>query len=79
MRELVDWTLQQCTAMFKGSTHEDDWWLVRDGLLQWWHPVAQEHAVKIGLARHQLVMGAGNSHAGKIHMRVAGAVALASG
>lgn len=44
------------------STHEGDWWVVRDGLLQWWHPVAQEHAKKIGLFKHQLrSMGATNA------------------
>ena len=54
VRDLMDWTLEQCTEMFKGSTHEDDWWVARDGLKQWWADEAQEYAKKIGLYKHQL-------------------------
>ena len=38
LRDLMDWRLAQSKKMFKGTTHEKDFWLMTDGLLQWWHP-----------------------------------------
>jgi hypothetical protein len=63
VRDLMLWTKNQCEKMFKGSTHEDDWWVMRDGLNQWWAKEAQDYAKEIGLFKHQL-QGFGSTNKG---------------
>lgn len=54
IRELMDWTLAEGKRIFKGTTAEHDWRVMRDGLKQWWMPDAQAHAKEIGLYERQI-------------------------
>jgi hypothetical protein len=52
-RSLLRYGIEQGTAMFKGSTHEDDWVIYHDRLAQWWSAEGQAYLASKGFAHRQ--------------------------